>query len=112
MTFDDIIDATGHGRADATPEHTLPKTAQAAQSLTIRYRSYLSLAPGTLELIGDGVLTNKPVSPPSSPSGTDSTGQDFKSNELLVKFATDFSYSADQYAGNGFGIKRDAGCKS
>ena len=81
-------------------------------SLTSRYRSYLPLAPGLLELIGDGVLTTKPVSPPNSPNGNDSTANDFKSNEPLVKSATDFSYSADQYAGNGYRIVGDAGCRS
>ena len=78
-------------------------------SLTSRYRSYLPLAPGLLELIGDGVLTTKPVSPPNSPNGADSTANDFRSNEPLVKSATDFSYSADQYAGNGYRIIGDAG---
>jgi flavine halogenase len=81
-------------------------------SLTSRYRSYLPLAPGLLELIGDGVLTTKPVSPPNSPNGSDSTANDFKSKEPLVKSATDFSYSADQYAGNGYRIVGDAGCQS
>lgn len=90
---------------------THPTENGTTPSLTTRYRSYLSLAPGTLKLIGDGVLTNKPVSPPSSPNGTDSTGNDLKSNEPLVKSATDFSYSADQYAGNGFRIVGDAGCE-
>ncbi|KIM75794.1 hypothetical protein PILCRDRAFT_98861 [Piloderma croceum F 1598] len=78
-------------------------------SLTSRYRSYLPLAPGLLELIGDGVLTTKPVSPPNSPNGSDSTANDFRSKEPLVKSATDFSYSADQYAGHGYRIVGDAG---
>lgn len=83
----------------------------ATQSLTSRYRSYLCLAPGLLELIGDGVLTTKPISPPNSPNANDPTANDFKSNEPLVKSATDFSYSADRYAGNGYRIVGDAGCK-
>lgn len=82
-----------------------------APSLTIRYRSYLHLAPGLLELVGDGVLTTKPISPPNSPNGDDSTANNIKSNEPLVKSATDFSYSADRYAGNGYRIVGDAGCK-
>ena len=90
---------------------THPTENGSTPSLTTRYRSYLALAPGTLELIGDGVLTNKPASPPNSPNGTDSVGNDFKCNEPLVKSATDFSYSADQYAGNGFRIVGDAGCE-
>lgn len=81
-------------------------------SLTVRYRSYLSLAPGLFELLGDGVLTTKPVSPPNSPGGVDLKANDFKSNEPLVKSATDFSYSADRYAGNGYRIVGDAGCES
>jgi flavine halogenase len=85
-------------------------SSSSTPSLTSRYRSYLSLAPGLLELIGDGVLATKPVSPPNSPNGSDSTVNDFKSNEPLVKSATDFSYSADQYAGNGYRIVGDAGC--
>jgi hypothetical protein len=86
------------------------KSNDSTPSLTSRYRSYLPLAPGLLELIGDGVLTTKPISPPSSPNGSD-PANDFKSNEPLVKSATDFSYSADQYAGNGYRIVGDAGCQ-
>ncbi|KZP19599.1 FAD/NAD(P)-binding domain-containing protein [Athelia psychrophila] len=84
-----------------------PTPDSPSPSLTARYRSYLSLAPGTLELIGDGVLTTKPVSPPNSPNGP--SEKEFKSNEPLVKCATDFSYSADRYAGNGYRIVGDAG---
>ena len=92
--------------AKATSTDTAP-----VPSLTSRYRSYLPLAPGLVELIGDGILTTKPVSPPNSPNGNDSSANDFRSNEPLVKSATDFSYSADQYAGNGYRIVGDAGCK-
>jgi hypothetical protein len=80
-------------------------------SLTSRYRSYLPLAPGLLKLIGDGALTTKPTSPPNSPNARDSTAGSFKSNEPLVKSAADFSYSANQYAGNGYRIAGDAGCE-
>jgi hypothetical protein len=85
--------------------------SNSTRSLTSRYRSYLPLAPGLLELIGDGVLTTKPASPPNSPNGADSTANDFRSNEPLVKSATDFSYSADRYAGRGYRIVGDAGCQ-
>jgi flavin-dependent dehydrogenase len=68
----------------------------ATPSLAARYRSYFSLVPGLLKLIGDGVLTSKV------------TSNDEKS-EPLVRSATDFSYSADQYAGNGYRLIGDAG---
>jgi hypothetical protein len=53
------------------------------------YLANITLAPGVLKLIGNGMLTNK--------------------DEHLVRSASDFSYSAPQYAGNGFRIIGDAG---
>jgi len=55
--------------------------------LTIRYLSNLSLAPGVVNLI--------------TPSGVLDEGS--------VKSASDFSYSAPSYAGNGYRIIGDAG---
>ncbi|KAF7983855.1 hypothetical protein HWV62_18176 [Athelia sp. TMB] len=62
-------------------------------SLLARYQSYLPLAPGLLKLIGNGKLV-----PKSSDLG-----------EPLVRSASDFSYQADRYAGDGYRIAGDAG---
>jgi len=62
----------------------------------IRYLSDISLAPGVLNLIGSGVLVSKI-----------STGDSV--TEPAIRSASDFSYSAEQYAGNGYRIAGDAG---
>ena len=74
----------------------------ATPTLAARYRSYFSLVPGLLKLIGDGVLTSKV-------SSSDGTVNDGVKTEPLVRSATDFSYSADRYAGNGYRLIGDAG---
>jgi hypothetical protein len=65
-------------------------------SLMTHYISNLSLAPGLLKLIGNGVLASK--------YSTEGGGA-----EALVRSASDFSYSAQHYAGSGYRIVGDAG---
>jgi flavin-dependent dehydrogenase len=72
------------------------KSSDPDSTLASRYRSHFVLAPGLLKLIGNGVLTTK--------AGT----EDGKVSPL-VRSATDFSYSADKYAGNGYRLAGDAG---
>lgn len=67
--------------------------SETKSSMVSRYRSYLHLAPHLLKLIGDGTLVSK------SP----------EANEPLIRSASDFSYSADKYAGDGYRIAGDAG---
>jgi hypothetical protein len=67
-----------------TPGSSIPSSNS---HLTIRYLSNISLAPGIVKLITlSGIL-----------------------NEGSVKSASDFSYSAPSYAGNGYRIIGDAG---
>jgi flavin-dependent dehydrogenase len=72
------------------------KSSGPDSTLVTRYRSHIELAPGLLKLIGNGVLTTKV----SNEDGR---------VDPLVRSATDFSYSADQYAGNGYRLAGDAG---
>lgn len=69
----------------APPVFTLCSSSDS--HLLIRYLSNISLAPGVVKLI--------------TPSGVLDEGS--------VKSATDFSYSAPSYAGNGYRIIGDAG---
>ncbi|EGO00884.1 hypothetical protein SERLA73DRAFT_167102 [Serpula lacrymans var. lacrymans S7.3] len=67
-------------------------------SLESRYRSFLPLAPNLYKLIGDGVLSSKL-----------SVGSRSGEMDPIVRSASDFSYSAREYAGVGFRIAGDAG---
>ena len=62
---------------------------------TQRYLETLELAPGLKKLLGDGKLTDHPASDAKNPS--------------LVHTASDYSYSSDRYAGNGWRVIGDAG---
>ena len=74
-------------------------SARTASTLTDRYVSFLQLAPGVLELIGDGELVSV------------KTDEDEDSTEdaPAARSASDYSYSAPEYAGPGFRIVGDAG---
>jgi len=64
-------------------------------SSTKRYLDTLELAPGLKKLLGDGRLV-------------DHLGSD-DDNRSLVHTASDYSYSADRYAGDGWRVIGDAG---
>lgn len=72
------------------------KSSDADSTLATRYRSHFGLAPGLVKLIGNGVLVTK-------------AGSEDGKADPLVRSATDFSYSANQYAGNGYRLAGDAG---
>jgi flavin-dependent dehydrogenase len=72
------------------------KSSGPDSTLAARYRSHIQLAPGVFKLICNGVLTTK------------ASSNDGKVDPL-VRSATDFSYSADRYAGNGYRLAGDAG---
>jgi len=72
------------------------KSSDADSTLATRYQSHFALAPGLVKLIGNGVLTTK-------------AGNEDGKVDPLVRSATDFSYSAEQYAGNGYRLAGDAG---
>jgi flavine halogenase len=61
-------------------------------TLTSRYLNNLKLAPGVVRLIGRGTLVDEK-----------------EGGREAVRSASDFSYSAPSYAGNGYRIVGDAG---
>ena len=81
------------GLSQRTPSRPTPS---GLSSSTRRYLETLELAPGLKKLLGDGKLVNH--------LGTaDDDGQ------ILVHTASDYSYSADRYAGDGWRVIGDAG---
>jgi hypothetical protein len=73
-------------------------------SLEARYRQKLALAPGVIKLIGDGTLIPFPAE--------DLDAHDINTTSAVkVRSASDYSYSASEYAGPGFRIVGDAGCE-
>ncbi|EIN06722.1 FAD/NAD(P)-binding domain-containing protein [Punctularia strigosozonata HHB-11173 SS5] len=75
-------------------------TGTARPSLVDRYTSLLDLAPGVKKLIHNGEFVTGSV-------GVDERG--IVGDVPPVKMASDFSYSASRYAGNGWRIIGDAG---
>ncbi|CCM00155.1 uncharacterized protein FIBRA_02183 [Fibroporia radiculosa] len=69
-------------------------------ALAERYLSFIELAPGVLDLIGDGKLVGVEE---------EVEGMGVYGDGPPVKSASDFSYSADAYAGEGWRIIGDAG---
>ncbi|OJA19373.1 hypothetical protein AZE42_08777 [Rhizopogon vesiculosus] len=67
-------------------------------SLEDRYRFSISLAPGLVRLIGSGRIVQK--------EGVERQSGQF---DLLIRSASDFSYSASSYGGPGFRLVGDAG---
>ncbi|KAM5533745.1 hypothetical protein V8D89_012618 [Ganoderma adspersum] len=73
-------------------------SSRTASTLASRYVSFLQLAPGVLDLIGDGELA------------TVKTEEDDSEEEPpAARSASDYSYSATEYAGPGFRLVGDAG---
>jgi hypothetical protein len=69
-----------------------------SSSLEDRYRCFLSLAPGLVKLLGCGRIVQKEAVE-GQPGQLD----------LLIRSASDFSYSASSYGGPGFRLVGDAG---
>ena len=74
-------------------------SAHTASTLTDRYVSFLQLCPTILGLIGDGELV-------AVKSDED---EDAETEGPLARSASDYSYSASDYAGPGWRIVGDAG---
>jgi hypothetical protein len=72
--------------------------ATKSSSLEDRYRCFLSLAPGLVKLLGCGRIVQKEAVE-GQPGQLD----------LLIRSASDFSYSASSYGGPGFRLVGDAG---
>ncbi len=75
-------------------------SARTASTLADRYLSFLQLAPGVSSLVGDGELVS---------IKTDE--EDSQEEAPVARSASDYSYSAAEYAGPGFRIVGDAGCE-
>ncbi|RDX55249.1 FAD/NAD(P)-binding domain-containing protein [Lentinus brumalis] len=73
-------------------------SARTASTLADRYLSFLQLAPGVSSLVGDGELVS---------IKTDE--EDSQEEAPVARSASDYSYSAAEYAGPGFRIVGDAG---
>ncbi|KAI0708919.1 FAD/NAD(P)-binding domain-containing protein [Cerioporus squamosus] len=74
-------------------------SARTASTLADRYLSFLQLAPGVSSLVGDGELVS---------IKTDEE-DDSQQEAPVARSASDYSYSASEYAGAGFRIVGDAG---
>ncbi|KAJ8488641.1 hypothetical protein ONZ51_g3445 [Trametes cubensis] len=74
-------------------------SARTSSTLAERYLSFLPLAPGILDLIGDGELVT-----------IKTEGEDDEEAEgPMARSASDYSYSATEYAGPGWRVVGDAG---
>ncbi|KAH9895211.1 FAD/NAD-P-binding domain-containing protein [Cubamyces lactineus] len=74
-------------------------SARTSSTLAERYLSFLPLAPGILDLIGDGELVT-----------VKTEGEDDEEAEgPVARSASDYSYSASEYAGPGWRVVGDAG---
>ena len=69
-----------------------------ASTLAPRYVSFLQLAPGIIDLVGDGELVT-----------VKSDEDDSEEESPAARSASDYSYSATEYAGPGFRLVGDAG---
>ena len=78
------------GFSQQPPQATHPNVS----SSTRRYLETLELAPGLKKLLGDGKLVNHLGTAEGSPTS--------------VHTASDYSYSADKYAGDGWRVIGDA----
>ena len=76
-------------------QKTQPQISPSTSSATRRYLEALELAPGLRKLLGNAKLIDH--------LGSDSD------NGSLVHTASDYSYSADRYAGEGWRVIGDAG---
>ena len=83
-----------------------------ASALADKYLSFLNLAPGVLELIGEeGVLVKVDEDGKEVGVATDAEkGEAAEGADVPVaRTASDYSYSASKYAGKGYRIIGDAG---
>ena len=80
------------GLLQKEPQPTNPEVSSSTQ----RYLDILDLAPFTKKFLGQGKLVGH----------WDTTG----GSHNLVQVASDYSYTADSYAGEGWRIIGDAGC--
>ncbi|TFK47870.1 FAD/NAD(P)-binding domain-containing protein [Heliocybe sulcata] len=85
-------------------------------NLTNKYLESLKLAPGVMKLIGDGFLVGGQVNQAIDPDAPIGVMEDLDFTEPLpgmgkapVKSASDWSYSAACYAGEGWRVAGDAG---
>ncbi|EMD33059.1 hypothetical protein CERSUDRAFT_108283 [Gelatoporia subvermispora B] len=85
----------------SSPPQRPALTKKTSSNLADRYLSFLQLAPGVLELIGDGELVRV-----STEEGRHAYGDP---DAPFARSASDYSYSADRYAGPGYRIVGDAG---
>ncbi|KAI0364421.1 FAD/NAD-P-binding domain-containing protein [Pilatotrama ljubarskyi] len=74
-------------------------SARKSSTLAERYQSFLELAPGILELVGDGELVTLQTD--------EDDGED--AEVPAARSASDYSYSASEYAGPGWRLVGDAG---
>lgn len=96
----------------SSPSFSFPQTpmgdelsSRKASTLAERYLTFLHLAPGVLKLIGDhGELVK--VDDGEHPISED---DDVGSEVPMTRTASDYSYSAGRYSGNGWRIIGDAG---
>ena len=73
-------------------------SSRTASTLASRYVSFLQLAPGVLDLIGDGELVTVKMDEAEEEEETP-----------MARSASDYSYSASEYAGSGFRLVGDSG---
>lgn len=82
---------------------------EVSSSLDNRYLTMLDLAPGVLELIADGVLVS--VRNGEEDEARKEAGIQGEDEGPMARTASDFSYSADRYAGERWRVIGDAGGK-
>ena len=92
---------SGVGGGKARPRSQSTLSARTATTLADRYLGFLPLAPGVLGLIGEGELVDV--------AGEGMGEQDESMAGRTVKSASDYSYCADAYAGEGWRVIGDAG---
>jgi len=102
--------AASPGSANARPRSLSTLSTRTASTLAERYLGFLQLAPGVRELIGEGTLVD--VAGPSTGMGVGSEHERAWSGgeeARAVRSASDYSYHADVYAGEGWRLVGDAG---
>ncbi|KAH9918791.1 uncharacterized protein B0H18DRAFT_661236 [Fomitopsis serialis] len=102
--------AAAPGSASARPRSLSTLSTRTASTLAERYLGFLQLAPGVRELIGEGALVD--VAGPGMGMGVGSEHERAWSGgeeARAVRSASDYSYHADVYAGEGWRLVGDAG---
>lgn len=93
---------SGVGGGKARPRSQSTLSARTASTLADRYLGFLQLAPGVLGLIGEGELVDVAGEGMGEQQDESTAGR-------AVKSASDYSYCADVYAGEGWRVIGDAG---